>query len=185
MTTAADPAYSHPESVTFKLDLPKAIARFAKDENRFIHTAKTRVATKPFTFELQGDMCTAGINESEFGEGKKKTTSYSIGISLEEPDVEFLNTLTTEFEDFCHAGGITDIDISSPVRDDDRLYLKLKTDHSGKNFNFKTNINVTPKKYSEAANSDKLTFIGEITGWVNLESNKAGLSLTPKRVVFD
>jgi hypothetical protein len=139
----------------------------------------------PFVLNFAGEICTAGVGASEFLNGKKKTTSYSIGVELEDGNPEFLifrqiaDLAKIEVEKIS-----PDFEYSDLIKDDNKVYIKLKTDSTNRTFSTKTNLSINPKKYSESADYDTLAFTGDVQVWFNLDDLKYGISLTPKKLEF-
>lgn len=177
--------YTAPQVATlplelFKFDYFKYEDQYKSNPNKRIAVAKVRAGGKPFLLKISGEITTSGINDSEFGEGKNKRTVYSIGVRLEDDEVEAIQSFSSIFKSLPE-----DTEIADLVKDSEKIYLKLKTDRTGKSFDFKTNINITPKKLSEATDATTLSAVCELGVYVNYADNKAGFTLTPRRIMFD
>lgn len=175
MTLVLTPADQH----IFKTDLKKEISKYETNAANFLHIAKLQSGKKPVLFEIEGEICTSGITCTDFGTDKKKKPVYSIGIKVNDEDS--FEPLRKLLEETCTDGSW---EILRPVRED-KIYFKLKLDGTGKKFNFKSNIPLTPKKFAEAANSTNLHVEGEVSAWFNFEEKTTGLLFTPKCLTFD
>jgi hypothetical protein len=164
----------------FKFDFKKYENQFTENAAKKIAVSKIRAEGKPFQIRIAGEITTSGINDSEFGEGKNKRTVYSLGVRLEDADVEAIQKLNSLFKTFPD-----DFEIAELVKDDEKIYLKLKTDKAGKNFDFKCNLNITPKKLSEASDASTVSAVCELGVYVNYEDRKVGFTVTPRRIMFD
>ena len=178
MTLVLNPA----DEISIQADLTKDQTRFSKDPKKFLAMAKVRSGKKNVTFEASGEICTAGISCTDFGTDKKKKPSYSVGLLIEnETEFERLHKM---LEDYCYSTFKENWEVSEPVKDE-KLYIKLKLDGSGKKFAFKSNLSLTPKKFSDAANATNLHVEGEVQTWFNFADKKAGLIFSPKYLTFD
>lgn len=179
-------AATEPE-FTIKMDLANLLAKYEVDPTRKIHMGKILHGKKPKVFRLAGDICTNGIYEASFGDGKLKTVSYSVGITLEEADLDVISHLLDTLQRFVNVAtnGVENFEILDPIKDEEKLYLKLKTDKSGKSFSFKSNIPLTPKKIGDVSCAEMAVFYGEIAPYFNFEDRKCGLCFQPKAVLFD
>lgn len=174
-------------SLVLKTDLVKANTKFEKDATKFINMAKVRCSNdNPFLLNFSGEICSAGIGANEFVNGKKKTTSYSIGVELEEGSAEMMifrqiaELAKTEIKRI----STEEWEYSDLIKDDNKVYIKLKTDSTNRAFTTKTNLSINPKKYSESNDYDILAFSGDIQVWFNLDDHKYGITLTPKKLEF-
>jgi hypothetical protein len=169
----------------FKLDLPKSLLRYEKSPERNVVITKFHTGGRAFLLRFEGYISTNGINDKEFTRpnGEKQVT-FSIGIELSSELVEAFTKLQKNLEDFLGKEN-ADFEVIDLVKDMDKIYIKLKVDRSGKTFTCPTNLKLSPRNYSEAAVAQKLTFIGELGGYFNLADKKAGLMLTPRRLLFD
>jgi len=170
----------------YKFDLASHYVPEGSDrEQKTIAMAKFRSDGRAFQFEITGDMATQGINESEF----KKQLKYSVGVTTSEATQNFLEQLKDVIDNYLSSTpGIVDAaswEVVDPLKDGETIYLKLPTDKSGKNFQFKTNVKISPKNYSEAAQCSSVHFTGEVKAYFNLIDKKAGLSFVPKTLNFD
>lgn len=171
---------------TIKSTLPKDLKKYETDQTKFLSMAKIRTMDdSQFVLKFSGEICTAGVGATDFGTGKSKKTSYTIGIEIEE------NSSTTAM--FRQIEGLAKSEIekyspnyeySSLIKDDNKLYIKLKADSQNRSFSCKTNISINPKKYSESNDYDTLSFTGEIQVWFNLDDEKYGISLIAKKLEF-
>tara|TARA_R110002126_G_scaffold78877_4_gene196192 strand:- start:5551 stop:6144 length:594 start_codon:yes stop_codon:yes gene_type:complete len=168
-----------------KIDLVKSGALFEKKPEKKIAMGTIKAEDKAFSWDVTGDMCTQGINDAEFGEGKNKRTNYSIGLTLEEQDQEFIQKCLDVLTSFCNDNDAEDYEIVDPVKDSDMLYVKLKTDRSGKKFLFKSNTKITPKNYSEVANCARVNVVLGMNVYFNLDEKKAGVSFNTEEINFD
>lgn len=169
----------------FKLDLPKAIIRYDSKPEKNIVISKLRTEGRPFLLRFTGEMATNGINDKEFDKpnGTKQVT-FSIGIQLDDTLVDSFARFHQDLVDHLHAD-FADFEVLDLIKDSDKIYVKLKVDRSGKTFTCPTNLKISPKNYSEAATAQSVTFIGELGSYFNLAEKKAGLMLTPRRILFD
>ena len=169
----------------FSLDLKKQFALFEKNEKKFIKMEKLRAGKKITTTTIRGELCTAGINTTEFmNDDESKRQVYSIGMTIDESAEESLAEVQNVLVDLC-ATHSDDWEVSELVKEDSKLFIKIKPDGSGKGFNFKSNLKLTPKQFSDASMASRLTFHGEILAWFNLRDKKCGLTLVPKSLLFD
>jgi hypothetical protein len=169
------------EPLNFKIDLKKESKKYESNSSKFLTLAKLQSSNKAVSFEVSGEICTAGISCTDFGGDKKKKPVYSIGIKIEEEETfEPVHKLLQETCDSLEEGW----EVSEPLRDD-KFYFKIKQDGSGKKFVVRTNIPITPKKFSEAADATNLHVEGEVSAWFNFADKKAGLLFTPKYLTFD
>lgn len=166
------------------LDLNKSLARFEESGKSFIAMGNFKINKNAFKLLLKGEITTNGINVQEFN----KTPNYSLGLQLDdEKDLdsfEKLNDFISQFlED--HLPNAEDWDLNRVVKDD-RIYLKLKTDPK-KNFQFTSNVKVTPKNLTEQGlfRGQKVEVIAEIAPYFNFMDRKAGLSITPRSIKFE
>lgn len=168
------------EDLTIRLDFEKESARYEKNHEKFLSIAKIRSGKKTVTFEIEGEMCTSGITCTDFGTEKKKRLVYSTGVIVDEEETESFNKLYVLLEDLCPEGWT----IVEPLKDD-KFYVKIKADDSGKKFSCKSNLSITPKKFSEAADATNLLIKGTVGVYLNFEETKAGLTFTPIQLLFD
>jgi len=184
MTTTSTTPMASP-SLMLKSTLAKDILKYEKDEKKFLSMAKIRCQDNtPYQVKFEGEICTGGVNASEFNNNGKKKTSYSLGITIEEGSAYAF--LFQQLAGLAHAEASvisSDMEFNEPIKDE-KFYLKLKTDANNKAFAFKSNLNITPKKCSEVVDYDRVTFTGEAAVWFNISDEKYGLSFTPKRIDF-
>lgn len=175
-------------SLSLKCDLTKAVKKFEKDASKFIHIGKIRCGDdNPFLLNFSGEICSAGIGANEFINGKKKTTTFSVGLEIEEGSAEVLifsqiaELAKTEIKKIFLD---EEWEYSNLIKDDNKVYIKLKTDSTNRAFSTKTNLSINPKKYSESNDYDILSFSGDVQVWFNLEDQKYGITLSPKKLDF-
>jgi hypothetical protein len=173
-------------SLVLKCDLAKAGKKYEKDSSRFIAMAKVRNSDDtPFAFNFGGEICTAGISTNEFTNGKKKTLTYAVGVELEDHSQQhMIFKQIVELAQAELAKLSLNFEYVDLIKDDNKLFIKLKTDSTNKVFSTKTNLSITPKKYSETHDYDQLRFSGEIQVWFNFDDEKYGISLVPKKLEF-
>lgn len=174
-------------SLSLKCDLTKAVKKFEKDASKFIHMGKIRCGNdNPFLLNFSGEICSAGIGANEFTNGKKKTTTFSVGLEIEEGSGEML--IFSQIADLAKTEikkiSSEEWEYSNLIKDDNKLYIKLKTDSTNRAFSTKTNLSINPKKYSESNDYDILSFSGDAQVWFNLDDQKYGITLTPKKLEF-
>lgn len=166
------------------IDLNKAMTRYVDTGKGFIGMGTFRINKNAFKLVLKGELTTNGIAVNEFN----KIPNYSLGIQLdEEKDLEAfekLNNLLAEFLEDAFPD-TDEWDLNRVVKDD-RIYLKLKVDGK-KNFQFNSNIKLTPKNLSDSGlfRGQKVEVTAEIAPYFNFEDKKAGLSISPRAVKFD
>lgn len=167
-----------------KFDLKTVLARHEAKPGRNIHMGKFIENKKSKIFTISGEICTNGIYQSEFLNGKTKQTTFTVGILLTEENIALITSLLESLQNLVNTAEAA-FEIQDIIKDDEKIYLKLKTDSSGKNFDFITNLAITPKKFSDASDAEQVTFIGEISTYFNLCDEKCGICLQPKAVLFD
>jgi hypothetical protein len=171
------------DDLLFKVDLKKEIARHAAKPAKYLAMAPLKAGKSNVSFEVEGEICTAGISCTNFGSDKKQKLSYSIGLAVEAE--ETFEPLFEKLKETCVTEeGEDEWDITEPLKDG-KLYLKLKLDGTGKKFAFKSNVPLTPKKFAEASNRTNLKVEGSVSAWFNLADKKAGLLFTPKHLTFN
>lgn len=181
MTTTTS---SSSNDLSFKGDLKKEMAKYEADNSKFLSMLKLRTAeNKSYPVIFSGEIVGSGISATEFGTGKNKKASYSIGLELDDDTRTMFNDILTLATQSVKSIW-DDFEVIPPIKESGVFYLKLKTDPSGKSFSFKSNLNITPKKYAEVTESETLTFDGEVQMWVNYEDRKIGLSFIPKKLEF-
>ena len=169
-------------------DIKKELAKFDGGSGKFVFLTKIRnQEQKIFPINFKGEMCTAGISATEFATGKSKKTCYSVGINV--PESSQLQAIIQQMawlakEEAIKIWGEEEMDYVETIKDDDKIFIKLKTDAQFKNFNFKTNLPINPKKYSDTNGCDEITFDGEASVWFNFEDKRYGLTFIPKRLTF-
>lgn len=169
----------------FKIDLAKEFRLFEKNEKKFITMTKLRSGKNITTSTFRGELCTAGINTTEFlNADESKRQVYSVGMTLEEGAEEVLEDIQSILTRTCQTHS-DDWEMTDLVKEDSKLFIKIKPDGSGKGFNFKSNLKLTPKQFSDASMASRLTFHGEIVAWFNFRDKKCGLTLAPKSLLFD
>jgi hypothetical protein len=180
-------------SLMIKSNVSKDLIKFGKDSTKFISMAKVRTTgDTPFQLLLSGEMCTAGrlipltlgINAMEFGVGKQKKTTYSVGITMEEDSPQIHPLLQIAALAKIEADKISPEMEFNEFLKDDKLFIKLRTDAQNRSFACKSNLKIDPKKYSDTNTYDNVTFTGEAQVWFNLEDLKYGISLIPKKIEF-
>ena len=169
-------------ALMIKNDITKEFEKFSKNTSKnFLFMTKVRNANdKKFDIAFLADMCTGGVIVNEFGEGKKKKMAFSLGVTIVE---DSRNALTLNL--LCdlarqEANKIWPGDkgtFYSPIKDDDKLFIKIKTDAQNKNFLAKFNIPITPKKYSQSKDFDQFLFDGEAQIWFNFADEKYGVTI--------
>lgn len=166
------------------IDLNKAMTRYVDTGKGFIGMGTFRINRNAFKLVMKGELTTNGIAVNEFN----KIANYSIGIQLdEEKDLEAfekLNNMLAEFLEDAFPNS-EEWDLNRIVKDD-RVYLKLKIDGK-KNFQFNSNIKLTPKNLSDSGlfRGQKVEVTAEIAPYFNFEDKKAGLSISPRIIKFD
>lgn len=174
-------------SLSLKCDLAKQVKKFEKDASKFIHMGKVRCGNdNPFLLNFSGEICSAGIGANEFTNGKKKTTTFSVGLEIEEGSGEIF--IFSQIADLAKTEikkiSSEEWEYSNLIKDNNKLYIKLKTDSTNRAFSTKTNLSINPKKYSESNDYDILSFSGDAQVWFNLDDQKYGITLTPKKLEF-
>jgi hypothetical protein len=172
-------------SLMIKSNVSKDLIKFGKDSTKFISMAKVRTSgDTPFQLLLSGEMCTAGINAMEFGVGKQKKTTYSVGITMEEDSPQIHPLIQIAALAKIEADKISPEMEFNEFLKDDKLFIKLRTDAQNRSFACKSNLKIDPKKYSDTNTYDNVAFTGEAQVWFNLEDLKYGISLIPKKIEF-
>ena len=169
-------------SLMIKSDIVKEFAKYNKNtEKNFLHMSKVRTAMdKKHEVTFLAEMCTGGVVVNEFGEGKKKKTNFSVGVTITEnsPNAFNLNLLCDlarkEANKIWGEGKGT---FYEPIKDDDKLFIKIKTDAQNKHFLSKFNIPITPKKYAQTKDFDQFMFDGEAQIWFHFADEKYGITI--------
>lgn len=174
----ADPALA-----LYRFDLEKENAKYETSPSAFITMPKYRLGKNALKLKLEASVFTNGIVSSEFGEGKQKREAFSLGLKCEDTeDLEALRSLSDQLAQQLP----DDYSITETIKED-KIYLKLKTDDSKRNFKIKSNIPLNPKKSQDAdiSRDDIVTVLFELGVYVNLRDKTAGLIIHPLSLVFD
>ena len=172
--------FSPASPLCYKVDLAKDQEKYKNDDSKFLTTGKLRSVKKLVTVNFSGEIFTSGIAVNEF-DGSK---SYSIGVCLDEETIPHFETLLKMLEDTVESSD-GDWECIDPLKDDEKIYLRCKIDASGKNFKFRSNLKITPNKYSDVASVSTVHFEGEAAAWFNFAQMKCGISFSAKRIDFD
>lgn len=119
-----------------------------------------------FKLSISAEITTQGIVVSD------KYNTHSLGISPSSPeDTDALSNMLDLFSSL----SLDDYEMK-PFFRDDTLWLRLKKNNNS--YNFKSNTKLNPKKPSESelVNSQSITIIGDIKGYINLEEKFYGLT---------
>jgi hypothetical protein len=159
------------------LDLQKAITKFESDPKYFIAMGVLKIENKTFQTAINSEVFTNGILASEF-DGK---ASYSLGLTVSEGDIqgfEILNDLLIAFIND------TAYEITNPIKNE-KLYLKLKA--GNKSFNTVSNIKLNPAKFQDSGiyRGQPIQAICDFSVYVNVREKKAGIVVTPKKLIFE
>lgn len=155
------------------VDMVKAIAKFEKDEKYSLQMGKFKVEGKTVKLKLLGELTTNGIAENKWSNPSsgKATTTYSLGLALDEEDLTFFeeaaNALATFIPD--------SYELTSLVKND-IIYLKAK---DKKVFNAMSNV-----KCDTLFHGQKVTVLVEFKFYINLQDEKAGIVLHPVKYTF-
>lgn len=165
------------------VDLSKAQKVFENNGTRFMTMAKFKIKKSIFKVIFSGEVSSDGIMMSTFGEGKSAKSSYSFAFTFAEEEEK---AAFEKFQELVIASAPDDYDSSSIIKDDEMMYLKLKT-KDGKRFSNFSNIKLDPKKIHESSifNGQKVTVTGEVSGWYNLEDKKCGVSFSITKLEFE
>jgi len=170
----------------YRCNLDKSINRYNETQKGRIVMIKLRADDKPFNVRIRGEMCTQGINDTEFQvrDSDEKYTSYTIGMELEDEDLDAINDLIETVTNLVKEIGL-EFEVNDPIKDCSKLYIKCKTDRMNKRFNFACNLPITPKKYGETMNAQFIDFQGALVLYFNLEERECGLTFVTKSLDFD
>jgi hypothetical protein len=145
-----------------RLDIETSKTRFQKDPKKFINVGIFKENEKTFKTIIKGTLTTDGANEAKFD--KKK--AYSMGIEFDDAaDIIGFEKLTAIVQDFCGP----EFTVKSPVKDDDRYYIKIKE----------------PKKVAKACRDQKVTVLGELKVWINVDNMTGGISFDAINFEFE
>jgi hypothetical protein len=170
------------ETPTISLDLEKAKDKFAKDSKKFITVAPYKVDEKSFKLVLHGEVSTNGIATYDWEQGKKKVTTYSIGIRFDNEDdvtaFDFLNEILSN----CIG---SDYDVLQVIKDE-ILYLKLKLANDKKSFKgVRSNVKLDPKRTDDINMGQKVSVYCELGCYINFDNSKAGITIKPIQFDFE
>jgi len=151
----------------FDFDLSKAQSKYEKDSKNKISMGKLKIGKDTVEAIFTGELSTNGYahNKADWGE------TYSIGMRLDEDQVEALQALTLKVVDLCPGFEITD-----PLKDD-IVYFKLKLNKDQKSFAVKSNIKLDPKKDAMISSGTEFTARCELSLYVSFDAQKAGVTM--------
>lgn len=163
-------------TITMNFDMEKATQKYEKSSSNFIALGQCKDNGKSLKIYIEGELITHGIAENKFNNSGKSVTSYSLGVSLEDPTVLFLDELTSKVGIVASIFPGESYTISNPVKDD-VIYLKVKDKKTFKDFS-----NVKPEGL---VRGQKVKVLLDVKFYVNLKDSKAGLTLQPLKYEFE
>ena len=162
------------------VDLKKAMQRYEENGKKFLLMGGFKTGKTAFKLLLEGELTTNGISVAEFD----KTNFYSLGLQFDrEEDLDAFTKFNNCLIKFI---GDDDWEISNLVKDD-KIYLKLKTNQKKNAFEVVSNVKLDPKRPQESGlfRGQKLTVTAELGCYFNLNTKKAGLTLTVRKLNFE
>jgi hypothetical protein len=130
--------------------------------------------------DLTAAICTDGISASEFTNKGKKALHYSVGVSLTDMQRFYIKNLQEQV-------GLTapdDFSLSDSIKESDKLYFKIKTTSSGKEFKATIKPPMTPKKYGESCGYQQVKCGCFIEAYYDSEKKTYGLVFATKEFEF-
>jgi hypothetical protein len=170
------------ETLTISLDVEKAKDKYSKDSKKFITVAPYKVQEKSFKLVLHGEVSTNGIASYDWEQGKKKVTTYSIGIRFDdEDDLSAFNSIN---EILSKTIG-DDYEVLQVIKDE-ILYLKLKLSNDKKSFKgIRSNIKLDPKRTDDIPRGQKVIVYCDLGCYINFDNSKAGVTIKPIQFEFE
>lgn len=163
------------------LDLVKVEKAYETNKKK-ISFAPVKVGRKVVQLILNGSLTGENISVSSFDDGAE---AHTIGFVFDsEDDLAALKELNTEL--FTHVNGFKEDEweIIETVKNDDKLYLKLKFDAKKTKYNFKSNVKLSPKTPTGADlhRHDAVSIAVEFSQYFNLDEKKCGLMFTVRNI---
>ena len=154
------------------VDMEKAMKKFEKGGKQ-LEMGKFKVDGKTVKLLLEGELTTNGLAENKWTNPttNKSTTTHSLGISLDDDDLEFFESAANTLALFVG----DDFELTSLVKND-IIYLKAK---DKKVFNAMSNA-----KSDTICHGQKVSVIVEFKFYINLKDEKAGIVLHPVKYSF-
>lgn len=155
------------------VDMAKAIQKFEKDNKHQLEMGKFKVEGKSVKLLLEGELTTNGMAENKWTNSvtNKSTTTLSLGIALDEEDLQFFEAAADALAIFVG----DDYELTSLVKND-IIYLKAK---DKKVFNAMSNT-----KSDTLFHGQKVSVVVEFKYYINLKDEKAGIVLHPVKYNF-
>lgn len=173
----SDPAFKDQFTFT-KPDLAKIKADGKKD----LAISTIKLGNRPAQLLLRGVLTTQGINKMESEWGDK----YSFGLQFtEQEDADGIGAMLAKFED--HLGEIAEeeYELKDVFKDDDVVYLKVKTDKNQNAFTFASNYKLHPKKINpDIVRYMPIEVVAEPGAYINVKNQTAGLFFTVRQITF-
>lgn len=171
------------EIVLSGIDFAKAQKKYEDNAKFFITVGTYKAGKSAIKVLLQGELSTEGVTTAQFN-GK---ANYSFGLILENEDLEAFEVFTETLVSFLNTGSPDENWEVGQFVKDDKIYLKLKADSSGKKFPIISNVKLEPKKLTESGlyRGQKVAVHGELGVYVNWADKKAGLTFNVRKLDFD
>jgi hypothetical protein len=155
-----------------KFDLAKEEASFAANGKKSIRMVGIKANDAPFRIVLNGQLSTDGIIVST------EYHTHSLGFKFEDDeDQEAFEEIYNIFKPL----DLSEYEQKSIIKDD-TIWLKCKFPKDKKDYNFKSNIKLNPKKPQDASfcEGQAVKVTGELKAYFNLEDKIYGLSFQMK-----
>ena len=166
------------------LSINADLESYASNTQKTYFVANFKQGKRPVKVALVGDLATEGINSKVF-DGQ---AVYSFGLKLvDDDDITALQAFTTQVEEELKSKGYDDWTVSSPLTDDDRLFLKLQYSNDKKKFTVKSNLKLDVKKLDDLDlyRDQGVVAEAEVGSWYNFTAKKAGVFLKVTKVDFE